>query len=112
MLAAELRRCLEDPASEQELIRSRENLKGRMVLGLESTGARMGRLGAAVLNDMPILSVDEVIERIDAVTLEQLRELATELYDPARLSLAGVGPDQERFEAAVEPLRSAAGASR
>jgi predicted Zn-dependent peptidase len=112
VLTTELQRCLEDPASEQELIRSRENLKGRMVLGLESTGARMGRLGAAVLNDMPILSVDEVIERIDAVNLEQLRELAGELYDPARLSLAGVGPDEKHFEAAVEPLRAAAGAGR
>ncbi len=112
VVATELRRCLEDPATEEELIRSRENLKGRMVLGLESTGARMGRLGAAVLNDMPILSVDEVIERIDAVTLEQLRELAAELYDPARLSLAGVGPDEAHFEAAVEPLRASAGPGR
>ena len=110
VVSTELQRCLEDPATEQELIRSRENLKGRMVLGLESTGARMGRLGAAVLNDMPILSVDEVIERVDAVTLEQLRELATELYDPARLSLAGVGPDEQRFEAAIAPMRTAGGA--
>ncbi len=111
VLAGELERCLTDPASEQELTRSRENLKGRMVLGLESTGARMGRLGASVLNDMPILSVEEVIERIDAVTLEQLRELAGELYDPARLSLAGVGPDEEHFRSAVEPLRTGAGAA-
>ncbi len=37
----------EDPASEEELVRSRENLKGRVVLGLESTGARMSRLGAS-----------------------------------------------------------------
>jgi predicted Zn-dependent peptidase len=112
VVAVELERLLSDPASEQELIRSRENLKGRMVLGLESTGARMGRLGAALLNDMPILSVEDVIERIDAVTLEQLRELAAELYDPAGLSLAGVGPDEQHFEAAVEPLRAAAGAGR
>jgi predicted Zn-dependent peptidase len=112
VVAGELERCLSDPATEQELSRSRENLKGRMVLGLESTGARMGRLGAALLNNMPILSVDEVIERIDAVTLEQLRELASELYDPARLSLAGVGPDEAHFTAAVEPLRAAAGADR
>jgi predicted Zn-dependent peptidase len=83
-----------------------------MVLGLESTGARMGRLGSAILGDMPILSVEEVIERIDAVTLEQLRELAGELYDPAGMSVVGVGPDSERFEQAIEPLRSAAGAGR
>ena len=40
----ELQRCVEDPASEEELQRSRENLKGRVVLALESTGARMSRL--------------------------------------------------------------------
>lgn len=112
VLADELARCVEDPATVQELDRSRENLKGRMVLGLESTGARMGRLGSAILGDMPILSVEEVIERIDAVTLEQLRELAGELYDPAGMSVVGVGPDSERFEQAIEPLRSAAGAGR
>ncbi len=76
VVAEELRRCVEDPASEQELVRSRENLKGRMVLALESTGARMGRLGGAVLAGMPVLSTDEVIERIDAVEIEHLQELA------------------------------------
>ena len=62
-VAEELARCVEDPASAEELERSRENLKGRMVLALESTGARMGRLGASLLGDLPILSVDELIER-------------------------------------------------
>jgi len=108
VLAAELERCVADPASDAELVRSRENLKGRVVLGLESTGARMGRLGASLLSEMPILSVDEMIERIDSVTIEQVRELAGELFVPARLSVAGVGPDQGRFEAAISPLGGAA----
>ncbi len=77
--------------------RSRENLKGRVVLSLESTGARMSRLGISVLNGLPILSVDEVIERIDAVDVAALRELAGELFDPERLSVAGVGPEEEAF---------------
>jgi predicted Zn-dependent peptidase len=110
VLAAELRRCVEDPASEQELTRSRENLKGRVVLGLESTGARMGRLGGAVLAGMPVLSTDEVIERIDAVGLDDLRSLAAELFVPERLSVAGVGPAEEGFQAAIGPL-SGAGAA-
>ena len=104
VLSTELERCVEDPASEQELIRSRENLKGRMVLALESTGARMSRLGASLLNGMPILSVEEIIERIDAVGFEQLRELAGELFALERLSVAGVGPDEESFNDAIEPL--------
>ncbi len=107
VLAAELERCVEDPAGEEELNRSRENLKGRVVLSLESTGARMSRLGASVLHELPILSVDEVIERIDAVGIAELRELAGELFPPQGLSVAGVGPDQETFQAAIEPLSGA-----
>jgi predicted Zn-dependent peptidase len=104
VVAAELERCVRDPASEEELERSRENLKGRVVLGLESTGARMTRLGASLLNDMPVLSIDEMIERIDAVGIEQVRELAGELFAPERLSVAGVGPDEGRFRSAIAPL--------
>ena len=107
VVAEELQRCVEDPASEQELTRSRENLKGRLVLALESTGARMSRLGASVLGELPILSVNEMLERIDAVGLEQVRELARELFSPATLSVAGVGPTEERFRAAIEPLAGA-----
>ncbi len=106
VVAGELERCVEDPASEEELTRSRENLKGRVVLGLESTGARMSRLGASVLGGMPILSVNELIERIDAVSLSDVRELAAELFEPARLSVAGVGPDEASFRAAIAPLRA------
>jgi predicted Zn-dependent peptidase len=111
VVAAELRRAVLDAATEEELVRSRENLKGRMVLGLESTSARMGRLGGAVLTGMPVLSVDEVIERIDAVSLEDVRALAGELYVPERLSLAGVGPSEKTFQEAITPLRSEAAAN-
>jgi predicted Zn-dependent peptidase len=108
VVAAELSRCVEDPASAAELDRSRENLKGRVVLGLESTGARMSRLGVSTLNEMPILSVEEMIERIDAVDIDQVRALAGELFAPETLSVAGVGPDEDRFRTAIEPLGSAA----
>ncbi len=104
VVAAELAHCVEDPASEEELVRSRENLKGRVVLGMESTGARMSRLGASVLNSLPILSVNEMIERIDSVDIEQVRALAAELFVASRLSAAGVGPRESDFLAAIEPL--------
>ena len=104
VVAAELARCVEDPATEEELVRSRENLKGRVVLGMESTGARMSRLGASVLGGLPILSVNDMIERIDAVDIEQVRELARALFGPSTLSAAGVGPQEAEFLAALEPL--------
>jgi predicted Zn-dependent peptidase len=103
VVARELVRCVEAPASDEELTRSRENLKGRVVLALESTGARMSRLGTSVMNELPILSVDELIERIDSVGINELRELA-ELFTAERLSVAGVGSDEEAFRAAIAPL--------
>jgi predicted Zn-dependent peptidase len=107
VIAAELRRCVEEPATEEEIVRSRENLKGRVVLGMESTGARMSRLGGSVLAGLPILSMNEMLERIDAVELDQLRELAAELFEPSRLSVAGVGPAEADFRSAIEPLGAA-----
>jgi predicted Zn-dependent peptidase len=99
---------VQDPATAQELDRSRENLKGRLMLSLESTGARMSRLGSSLLAELPLLSLQELLDRIDAVTVEDLRELSAELLAPERLSLAGVGPDEARFHAAIEPLRTGA----
>jgi predicted Zn-dependent peptidase len=103
-IADELERFVDDPASEAELTRSRENVKGRIVLALESTAARMNRLGSSVLSELPILSVDEIIERIDNVNLSHLHELAGELFSRECLSVAGVGSDQGTFDAALVPL--------
>jgi predicted Zn-dependent peptidase len=108
VIGSELERMMHDPASGEELNRAKENLKGRVVLALESTGARMNRLGSEVLAGAPIESLDEMVERIDAVTLDQLAELAGELWAPARRSAAGIGPDADRFEEAVVPVAPAA----
>jgi predicted Zn-dependent peptidase len=97
----ELARLRSEPATADELARAKENLKGRVLLALESTGARMSRLGSEILGEAPLLGLDEVVARIDAVSLSDLEELATELWDPACLSIAGIGPDEQRFEDAL-----------
>jgi predicted Zn-dependent peptidase len=104
VLASELERFVADPADEEELIRARENLKGRVVLSLESTTSRMNRLGGSLLHGLPILSVEQVLARIDAVGVEDLRELAAELFARTRLSVAAVGPEDGAFRAALAPL--------
>ena len=108
VLADELGRLREDPASGDELTRAKENAKGRLVLSLESTATRMNRLGASVLTGVPLLTVDELIDRIDAVTVDDVRELVDELYAPERLSVAGIGPDEDAFRSALEPLGAVA----
>jgi predicted Zn-dependent peptidase len=101
VVGAELARLREEPATPEELTRAKENLKGRVVLALESTGARMNRLGSELLAGMPLLSLDETVERIDAVSLHDLAGLVDELWSPERLSAAGIGPDEGRFEEAL-----------
>jgi predicted Zn-dependent peptidase len=106
-IATELERFVAEPISEQELTRSRENVKGRVALSLESTAARMNRLGSSLLGELPILSVDEIVARIDAVQADELHELASELFAGQRLSVAGVGANEELFQEALAPLQAA-----
>jgi predicted Zn-dependent peptidase len=111
VVGAELDRLRTDPASPEELSRAKENVKGRVVLSLESTGTRSNRLGASVLTEVELLSVDELIERIDAVTLEDLRGLATELWPVQKLSAAGIGPDEDVFRTALAAVGAALAAA-
>ncbi|HEX4363869.1 MAG TPA: pitrilysin family protein [Solirubrobacteraceae bacterium] len=104
VVADELDRLRADGVTEDELVRSKENVKGRIVLSLESTASRMSRLGGAVLSELPLLSVDEVVERIEAVTRDEVNDLLRELLAPERLSAAAVGADEDVFRRAIEPL--------
>jgi predicted Zn-dependent peptidase len=101
IVATELRRLLEDPVGVEELQRAKENVKGRTVLAMESTLARMNRLGSSVLMGVPLLELDEMLEAVDAVSADDVSRLARELLAPGRLSAAGVGGDEDRFRSAV-----------
>jgi predicted Zn-dependent peptidase len=90
-----------------ELERAQENLKGRLLLSLESTSNRMSRLGKSLVTDSELLDLDELIRRIDAVTADDVAALAAELLAPDRLSAAGIGPSEARFRAAVERVNPA-----
>jgi predicted Zn-dependent peptidase len=107
VLGGELARIREQPVGVEELARAKDNVKGRIVLALESTGARMDRLGSSVLAGMPILEIDETLERIEAVDAETVAALAAELLAPERLCAAAIGPDEDAFRAAIVPLTPA-----
>jgi predicted Zn-dependent peptidase len=108
IVGSELARLGDEPATKAELERAKENLKGRVVLSLESTGARMNRLGSEVLAGAPLLSLDEVMEKIEAVTVEDLGLLARELWATERLSAGGIGPDEARFDEALSAITAVA----
>ncbi|CAN5897765.1 pitrilysin family protein [soil metagenome] len=88
--------------SDDEVARGRGQLRGSIVLGLEESGSRMSRIAKADLVHGELLSIDEVLARVAAVTPAQVRTLAAELLVAAP-SLAVVGPfdDADRFAAAV-----------
>jgi predicted Zn-dependent peptidase len=108
VIGTELGRICADPVGDDELSRAREHVKGRLALSMESTASRMNRLGRSVLMDTPLLTLDETIERLDAVDSEQLSELAQVLYPPTQMSAAAIGRDEGRFRGALEPVGVAA----
>jgi len=86
----------------EELQRAKENLKGRIMLSMESTSNRMSRLGKSLITDTELLSIERIMAEVDAVEPEALAELAGILLAPEKLSAAGIGPSEDRFLAAVE----------
>jgi predicted Zn-dependent peptidase len=94
-----------------ELERAKENLKGRILLSMESTSNRMSRLGKSLITDTELLSLDRIVAEIDAVEPDALAELAGMLMAPECLSAAGIGPGEDKFLAAVERVNPALSAA-
>ncbi len=80
------------PIDREELARSKEQLKGNLLLSLENSDNRMTRLARNEMYFGRFLSVDEVIDQIETVTLDQINELASELFRPEHLCLTLLGP--------------------
>jgi predicted Zn-dependent peptidase len=91
LLAAEWEKLAQTPMGAAELTRAIGQLCGSLVLGMEDTGSRMTRLGKAELVSGELLSVDESLDRIRAVTAVQVQELAADLAARPR-SVVRVGP--------------------
>jgi predicted Zn-dependent peptidase len=104
IIGAELARLRAEPVSEEELRRAKESVKGRLVLSSESTAARMTRISRATLFGLPIESLDQMLAKVEAVEVDQLTELATELYGERRLSAACVGAEEAKFRSALAPV--------
>jgi predicted Zn-dependent peptidase len=77
--------------SSEELERAKGHLKGSFVLSLEDTSGRMSRIGRSEISQGEILSVDEVIRRTDAVTLEDAQRVAAAVFERP-MALAVIGP--------------------
>ncbi|MEJ3744019.1 pitrilysin family protein [Actinomycetes bacterium KLBMP 9797] len=88
---AELAAVAASGVTEAELARGKGMSKGSYVLGLEDTGSRMSRLAKGELLYGDLLSVDELLAQVDAVTLDDVNALAADLLTRP-MTLAGIGP--------------------
>ena len=93
LIEREMTKLAETAVSERMLTRAKHQLKGSIVLGLESTSNRMQRLGRVELVYGRTVGLDEVVAEIDAVTAEGVRGLAADLFAPGQLSTAVILPE-------------------
>ena len=86
MTRDELARVAAHGVTDEEIARGKGMLKGSLVLGLEDTGSRMSRLGKGELLYDELLTVDEILARVDAVTPDEIRAVAGEVLSGRRRS--------------------------
>ena len=94
VITEQLDKIREEPVSEEELSRTKEQLKSSTILALESTSARMTRIGRSVITGVELLTPEEISARIDGVTADDIRRLANEHLKLEDIYLAAVGPEE------------------
>jgi predicted Zn-dependent peptidase len=88
----ELNRVADGGLPPPELAQVKQQVKGQIMLSLESTGARLYRLAGFALHGEPFTTLDEILAKLDAVTPEDLAAVAGEYFSPNRLFLLRLGP--------------------
>jgi predicted Zn-dependent peptidase len=94
IIAEQLDRIRDETVTEEELQRTKEQLKSSTILALESTAARMTRVGRSVITGSELLTPEEISARIDAVTAEDVKRLANKHLKLDNMYLAAVGPKE------------------
>jgi predicted Zn-dependent peptidase len=91
LIVRELEQVAEKGLTDDVLDRAKSHMRGSLVLSVEDTSARMNRLGKSEIAHGEVITLDEVLDRIDAVTAEEAREVAEEVLTRPR-SLTVIGP--------------------
>ena len=91
----ELKNLKSEPITNLQLAKTKEQLKSSYIISLENSSSRMNALGKSIILYDKILTADEIIERIDEVTLEEIYELIDKIFVFDEISLAGVGKHEQ-----------------
>lgn len=92
LIRDELSKVAEEGITSEELERAKGSIRGGLALSMEDPNSRMVRAGRDELSGLPHLSVDQRLEKIDAVDLEAVRQVAGQLYGGPIRALGAVGP--------------------
>jgi predicted Zn-dependent peptidase len=87
----EFRKLKQEPVGGEELRRSKDQLKGSLMLSLESSTARMSNLARQEMYFDRFYDLDELIEKIEAVTAADLQNLANEFFQTEKVAVAALG---------------------
>ena len=96
LMLAELKKLRADCITVDELIRSKEQLKGNYMLGQESTSARSNAIGKAYLSRGRVYSEEEIMRRIEAVNMEDIRRVILEVFDLSRMAAVTVSRSSKK----------------
>ena len=107
LIRLEVEDLAERGISKDELVRAKGHLKGSLVLSQDDPGGRMNRIGKSEIGHGEILTIDEVLERIDGVTAEDARRSAERVLTQP-MSLAVLGPVEARAFGGSDPVAEAA----
>jgi predicted Zn-dependent peptidase len=91
LIMTEFRKLKEEPLSEEELTRAKDQLKGNILMGLESSNSRMANLARQEIYFGQFFTADEIIAKIEAVTPEHVQAMAQRLFDPERIAITLLG---------------------
>src|SRR5262249_28371250 len=87
----EIKKVVRDGLKPEELARSKSQIKGNMLLGLEGTESRMNRLARNEIYFQREVPLEELASGIDSVTQDQIVELANTLFQPDKMAMALLG---------------------
>ena len=91
LIIEEFRRLKAEPVTEEELDRAKNQSRGNIVLGLESSSARMSNLARQQMYYGRFTTVDEIVADVDRVTTADIQRLANDLLQHDRISLTLLG---------------------
>jgi predicted Zn-dependent peptidase len=91
LILGEFAKLKQTPLAEEELTRAKDQVKGNILLGLESSNARMANLARQEMYFHNFFTVEEVIARIDEVSADQVQAMAQKLFDPNRIAVTLLG---------------------